>query len=57
MSKLYGTKEVSKILGIQPQSVYLYYKNYGIGTMGIGRNITFTEEDIEKIKITDGRRK
>jgi len=58
--EVYTSAEVAIILGIQRQSVGLYYTKYGIGTMGTlgnGKALFFTEEDIEKIKITDGRKK
>ena len=53
---LYTTGEVAEMLDIQQQTVGLYYRRNQIGQK-IGRDILFTEADIEKIRNTDGRRK
>ncbi len=58
--ELYSSAEVAVMIGIKQQSVGLYYKKYGIGTMGTrgyGRALLFTLEDIELIKSTDGRKR
>jgi len=54
--ELYTTKEVAIILGIQMNSVGLYFKKFNIGQK-YGRDLLFTESDIEEIRNTDGRKK
>lgn len=49
------SREVSKELGIEIQSVSLYHRKYGIGTKENGR-LYFTRKDLEEIRNTDGRR-
>ena len=50
-----SSREVAEELGIQIQSVSLYYRKYGIGTKENGR-LFFTRKEFEEIKNTDGRR-
>lgn len=52
----YTCEEAGKLLDIQAQSVSRYYKIYKIGEKRHGR-VLFTAADIEKIRVTDGRRK
>lgn len=54
--ELYTTKEVAIILGIQMNSVGLYYKKFNIGQK-YGRDLLFSASDIEEIRNTDGRKK
>ena len=54
--KYYTSKEVAEILGIQQQSVSVRYRSHDIGEK-IGGRLFFTDEDVDKLKVSDGRRK
>ena len=56
MKRLYNTKEVSELIGIQQQSVSVMCKKYAIGMM-LGDRRFLTKKDIDILKKTDGRRK
>ena len=53
---LYTSAEVAVILDMQQQTVSLYHRRNNIGRK-IGRDLFFTDADIEEIRVTDGRRK
>ena len=61
--RLYSAAEVAEILGIQKQSVLIYYRKFDIGRKMPdvkGRDfetVLFTEADIKEIENTDGRRR